>query len=370
MLYLLLYFKNERDGHKMKKICTIFTIIGIMLMLFIVVVTTQIYQNSTDDSTIMFSNVYYGFIIIDFLCFAVGGSRLVYKQFKKWSEQIKLILETRKTKKIPAKKSISQHKAPIPAAIRFQKPSVPDNVSQPQRIQSLYLCENIHPLVTIRYIVGIIMMVGTLASIPVLADQLPPDYTLAYITAATVLFWSGIIILRAARINRKLQKTTGFVITMDGFLYYLSMDLRVYQDNRMPFTKVGEIIHNSREIQQISEAERTQEAFLNSKEAKEEIEECLNGNKVRGLFRITRMDAPQILRKNTSNIQIKFWNENSVRVEKITLFKNNKGFEQILGAIKKLDQKIDYKQFEKLNKVGISLQYEERKEIGKYKSKL
>ncbi len=279
--------------------------------------------------------------------FAVGGFCLAYKQLKKWNGQIKLTLETRETKRISAKKSISLQKAPIPAAIRFQKPSVPDNVSQPQRIQSLYLCEDIHPLVEIRYIVGIIMMVGTLLSIPVLADLVPPDYALPYIMVATVLFWSGIIIWRAARSNIKLQKTTGFIITMDGFLYYLSLDLRIYQDNRMSFTKIGRIIYNSKKIQEISEAERAQEAFLNSKEAKEEIEECLNGNKVRGLFRITRMDAPHILRRNTSNIQIKFWNEKLYRIERITLFKNNKGFEQILSSINKLDQKINYREFEK-----------------------
>ncbi|WP_073590294.1 hypothetical protein [Anaerocolumna xylanovorans] len=340
--------KGKGKDIKMKKIGTIFTIIGTILMLFIVFATIMVYQTYADASLSTLSNGYYSLIIINLLCFAVGGFCLAYKRLKKWSGQIKLTLETRKAKRRPAKKSISQQKAPIPAAIRFQKPSVPDNVSQPQWIQSLYLCENIHPLVMIRYIVGIIMMVGTLLSIPALADMLPPDYELAYITVATVLFWSGVLIWRAARSNIKLQKTTGFVITMDGFLYYLSIDRRIYQNNRMPFTKLGRIIYNSKKIQQISEAERTQEAFLNSKEAKEEIEECLNGNQVRDLLCITRMDAPHILRRNTSNIQIKFWNENPNRIERITLFKNNKGFEQILSAINKLDQKIDYREFQKV----------------------
>lgn len=331
----------------MKKLAAVFTIIGTILMLFIVVGTIVVYQDSPDDSPIMFSNAYYYLIIVDLLCFAVGGFCLAHKQLKKWSGQIKITLETRKTKRRPEKEIILQQKVPIPAAIRFQKPSVPDNMSQPQLIQSLYLCESIHPLVKVRYILGIIMMIGTLLSIPVFVDLLPRDYLLAYVTVATVLFWSGIIIWGAARDNIKLQKTTGFVITMDGFLYYLSIDLSIYQDNRWTFTKLGGIIYNSKKIQQIGEAERTQETFLNSKEAKEEIEECLNGNRVRGLFRITRMDAPHILRRNTSNIQIKFWNEKPNRVEKITLFKNNKGFEQILSAINKLDQKIDYKKFQR-----------------------
>lgn len=342
--------KEKGRDIKMKKIGAVFTIIGTILMLFIVVATIQVYRtyyNQANGSPGTFSNVYYGLVIVDLLCFAVGGFCLAYKRLKKWSGQIKQEQEARETKRRPAKESIPQQKAPVPEAIRFQTPSVPDNVSRPQWIQSLYLCENIHPLVQIRYIVGIIIMAGTLLSIPVFADRLPSGYELAYVTAATVLFWSGVIIWRAARGNIKLQKTTGFVITMDGFLYYLSMDLRIYQDNRMPFTKLGRIIHNSKKIQEISEAERAQEEFLNSKEAKEEIEECLNGDQVRGLFCITRMDAPHILRRNTSNIKIKFWNEKPNRIEKITLFKNNKGFEQILSAINNLDQKIDYRKFEK-----------------------
>ncbi|MDU6265108.1 MAG: hypothetical protein E6600_11475 [Anaerocolumna aminovalerica] len=332
---------------KMKKIGVVFTIIGIILMLFIVFVTILVYQYDMDDSPIMFSDGYYSLVKIDLLCFAVGSFCFAYKKLKKLSGQIKLTMETRKAEKRPAKKSIWHQKAPIPAVIRFQRPNVPDNVSRPQWIQSLYLCENIHPLVIIRYILGIIMMVGTLLSIPILANQLPPDYELAYITVATVLFWSGILIFVAARNNIKLQKTTGFVITMDGFLYYLSINLSIYQDSRIPLTKLGSIIYNSRKIQRISEVERTQEAFLNSKEAKEEIEECLNGKQVRDLFCITRIDAPQILRRNISNIKIKFWNEESNRVERITLCKNNKGFQQILSTINKLDQKINYKVFEK-----------------------
>lgn len=326
-------------------------------MLFIILVTAQIYQTYADDSPITFSNVYYVFIIIDLLFFAVGGFCLANKQLKKWRGQVKVKRETREAERRlaerrlaerrAAEESIPQQKAPIPAASQVQKPSVPDNVSQPQWIQSLYLCENIHPLVRIRYIAAIIIMAGTLLSIPVLADRIPPDYLLAYVLAATVLFWSGVFIWRAARTNIKLQETTGFVITMDGLLYYLSVDQSIYQVDRRPFTKLGRIIYNSRKLQQINDAERTQEVFLNSKEAKEEIEECLNGNQVRDLLCITRMDAPHILRRNTSNIRIKFWNEKSYRVERVALYKNNKGFEQILSAINKLDQKIDYRQFEK-----------------------
>lgn len=330
----------------MKKIGIIFTIIGTILMLLLVFVTIMVYQTYADASLSSFSNGYYGLAIINLFCFAVGGFCLAYKKIKKWGGQIKLAQEARETKQIPVK-TISKQKAPIPAASRSQKPIVPDHISQPQSIQSLYLCENIHPLVRIRYIVGIIMAAGTLLSIPVLADLVPPDYALLYIMAAMVLFWSGIIIWGAARSNIKLQKTTGFAVTMDGLLYYLSLDLRLYQDNRSSFTKLGRMINNSKKFHEINEAESAQETFLNSKEAKEEIEECLNGNKVRGLFRITRMDAPHITRRNTSNIKLKFWNEKSDRIEKITLFKNIKGFEQILSAINKLDQKINYREFEK-----------------------
>ncbi len=338
----------------MKKMGIVFTMIGTLFMLFIVVVTIGVYKTySTDNSRVTFSNVYYGFIIIDLLFFAVGGFCLAYKPLKKWREQRTIALEAKKRERrpvkeaIPAKEAIPQQKAPIPAVIQIRKPSVPDHISQPQLLQSLYLCENIHPLVGIRYIMGIIMMAGSLLSIPVLADRMPPDYELAYIITATVLFWSGYIIWSAARNKAKLQKTTAFGITMDGFLYYLSLDPIIYEDDRRPITKLGKIIYNSKKLQRVSEAERTQEAFLNSKEAKEKIEDCLNGNQVQDLLCITRMDAPHIFRRNLSNIRIKFWNEKSKRVEKITLFKNNKGFEWILNATSKLDQKIDYRKFEK-----------------------
>jgi hypothetical protein len=347
----------------MKKIGIIFTIIGAILMLFMVFVTIQSYKYYGDDSMGSLSNAYYYFIIIDVLCFAVGGFCLTYKRLKRWSEQRKLTLKTRELKSKPATEtaikltvkpatelepeSILQQSARMSAKTRPQRPSVPGNASQPQSIQSLYLCENVHPLVIIRYIAGIIMMAGTLASIPFLVDIVPEDYILAYVTSATVLFWSGILILRAARFHVKLQKTSGFAVTMEGLLYYLSIDPVVYQDNRIPFTRIGRFIYNNRKIQQEGEAEREQEEFLNSREAIREIEECLNGNQVRGLFCITRMDAPHILRRNTSNICVKYWNEKSNRVEKITLFKNNKGFGQIVSAINQLDQKIDYKRFEK-----------------------
>ncbi len=335
--------KSEGNGRKMKKIGIIFTIIGTIFMVFMVIATIAVYQTYENTSPSSFSNGYYGLVIINLLCFVIGGFCLAYKKIKKWGGQIKLAQENKETKPIPVK-TIPKKKAPIPAAIRSNKPIVPDNVTQPQLVQSLYLCENIHPLVQIRYIAGIIMAAGTLLSIPVLANLVPPDYALPYIMVAVVLFWSGIIIWGAARSNIKLQKTTGFVITMDGFLYYLSLDLRLYQNNRMPITKLGRIIYNSKKAHEINEAERAQETFLNSKEAKEEIEACINGNKVRGLFRITRMDAPHITHRNTSNIQIKYWNEKAYRIEKITLFKNNKGFEQILSAINKLEQKINYRE--------------------------
>lgn len=340
---------------KMKKMGIVFTIIGAILMLFMIFVTIQSYKYYGDDSMGSFSNAYYYFILIDLLFFVVGGFCLTYKQLKKRSEERKLTLETRKAQSKPATKpvvkpateSISQQNAPNPAPTRLKKPSVPGSASQPQSIQSLYLYENAHPLVIIRCVVGIIMMTGSLASIPFLVEIVPEDYMLAYATAGTVLFWGGLLILRAARFNVKLQKTSGFVVTMDGLLYYLSIDPIVYQDKRIPFTRLGRFIYNTKKIQQESEAERAQEEFLNSKEAKEEIEECLNGNQVRGLFRIARMDAPHIMRRNTSNIHVKFWNEKLNRVEKITLFKNNKGIQQILSTINKLDQKIDYKKFEK-----------------------
>lgn len=339
--------KEKGINTRMKIVRIIFTVIGTILMLFIVLVTFMSYQYPIDDSPNTFSNFYYSLIVIDLLCFAVGGSRLAYMKIKKWREQINLVLKTRETKRRSAIKSMPQQKAPapVPAPTPFQKPSVPQ-VSQPQWIQSLYLCENVHPLVTTRYIMGIIMMVGTLASIPFWADLLQPGYELPYVAGATVLFWSGIIIWRAARIKIKLQKTTGFVITMDGLLYYLSLDPSIYKDSRMPFTRLGRMIYNNRKYQQVSEAERVQEEFLNSKEVKEEIEECLNGNQVRDLFCITRMDAPHILRRNISNIRIKYWNEKSNRIEKIILFKD-KGYERILSTINKLDQKIDYRKFEK-----------------------
>ncbi|BCJ93829.1 hypothetical protein acsn021_13980 [Anaerocolumna cellulosilytica] len=324
-------------------------------MLFIVIVTTQIYKYYGDDSIGSFSNAYYYIILIDVLFFAVGGFCLTYKQLKKRSEQRKQILEARKAQSKPATKpvakpateSVSQQTAPKPAPTRLQKPSVPGSASQPQSIQSIYLYENAHPLVIIRCVVGIIMMTGSLASIPFLVEIVPEDYILAYATAATVLFWSGLLILGAARSHAKLQKTSGFVVTLDDLLYYLSIDPIVYQDKRIPFTRLGRFIYNTKKMQQVSEAERAQEEFLNSKDAKEEIEECLNGNQVRGLFRIARMDAPHIMRRNTSNIHVKYWNEKLSRVEKITLFKNNKGIQQILSTINKLDQKIDYKEFEK-----------------------
>ena len=332
-------------------------------MLFMVFVTIQSYKYYGDDSMGSLSNAYYYFIIIDVLCFAVGGFCLTYKRLKRWSEQRKLTLKTRELKSKPATEtaikstvkpatkpaaeSILQQSAQISAKTRPQKPSVPDNASQPQSIQSLYLYENAHPLVIIRYVVGIIMMIGALASIPFLVEIVPEDYILVYAIAGTVLFWSGLFILRAARFHVKLQKTSGFVVTLDGLLYYLSLDPIVYQDKRIPFTRLGRFIYNTKKIQQEGKAEREQEEFLNSKEAKEEIEECLNGNQVRGFFRIARMDAPHILRRNTSNIHVKYWNDTLKRVEKITLFKNNKGMEQILSTINKLDQKIDYRRFEK-----------------------
>lgn len=324
----------------MKKIGIAFTITATILMLFLIFVTAVVYRVSAGYySPAMFSNVYYNIVIIDVLCFVAGGFCLSYNKLKKRSEQTKSGLETGK--------SASQKTAPSQAAIRIKKPSVPDQISQPQWIQSLYLCENIHPLVRIRYMMGVILMAGTLLSIPFLADRLPPDYELACVLSVTVLFWIGVITWTTARTKIKLQRTTGFVITMDGFLYYLNIDPGIYQDSRLPITKLGRIIYNNKKLQRINEAERTQETFLNSKEAKEQIEECLNGNQTRGLFCITRMDAPHVLRRNISNVQIKFWHENLNCVEKIMLFKNNKGYEQILNVINKLDQKIDYREFEK-----------------------
>ena len=226
---------------------------------------------------------------------------------------------------------------------KIQKPSVPDYVSQSQTIQSLYLCENLHPLIGIRYVLGILMMAGSLISIPILAEQIPEEFTLTYVLTATVLFWLGVFILVAARNKSRLQKTTGFITTTEGYMYYLSIEPSVYQQERTPITKLGKIIYYNQQIQKQSNAESAQEEFLNSKEAIEEIEKCLNGKQTKPLFCITRMDAPHISRKNISNFQIKYWNQRIRNIEKITLFTNTKGFEQILDAIKDLDQKIDYR---------------------------
>lgn len=156
----------------------------------------------------------------------------------------------------------------------------------------------------------------------------------------TVTFWVGFVGAIWCWQLIVDSKTKAFLTTNERLLYHIKFASRDY--GRTPYTKIGQLAHNSKVISAESELRSERECYLHSTEFLRMAERVINGTGVPERECVIEcLNSPRIVRGGINGMQIRYWDEKTEKWRGIRVPKSNEGYEIIRGLVKQRNYQYD-----------------------------